>query len=434
MCGIFGIIFHSNPLETPERVNKAQDLFMYLSISASERGTDATGVARVDTDGYVGIYKNPKPSWEVVGYRRWWRIVQNMSPCTLALLGHTRWGTHGANTAENAHPFLFKGKHKLVGTHNGVIRNHETFGPQPKPFENDSANLLYGLSQMPREEWGDALLQVQGSMALAFSTEGMVHLTRNLGSPCELGYCPELDATVYCSTREIARWALEKADVRLDGMRYLPSGELWTFTPGARAPVVQVYDDWGYSTASSTPRLLPSSTGAHTAEASACRKAWQRPERDFKQDVEDELRLTPDTECRCDRCGKSMPWREVVVSAKRPTCFWCGSCAEIMLGEPEAPGSEPTVCGECGRPVFYGESVFIDGLGRICTDCLQGFGHLDSTQTELRANTILECANCNGEFDGREEAIKIHYRRDLQAYLCNECLEDPSMPFCVPSA
>ena len=101
MCGIFGLIYHGTG-RTREQVNASADLFTTLAVQSAERGVDATGLARVDSDGYMALYKNCLPSYEVVNFKRWWRPLLNISPSTVAVLGHTRYGTHGDNTQDNA--------------------------------------------------------------------------------------------------------------------------------------------------------------------------------------------------------------------------------------------------------------------------------------------------------------------------------------------
>lgn len=233
MCGIYGIIFHST--KHVERPMEVSELFSMLACESSIRGLDATGMAVVRDTGVTNEYRNNQPAYAVIGYRRWWQNLQALETPALAVFGHTRWGTHGANTVENAHPFLFKeGPHgELCGTHNGQITNHQDFGPA-QAFDNDSRNLFHGLSRVPKAKWARMLKQVRGSYALAFSTPGAFHLARNYGSPCFMAYCADFDATVYASTADILQSAVLLTKVRVGKMSPLRVGELRTYRPNQR--------------------------------------------------------------------------------------------------------------------------------------------------------------------------------------------------------
>jgi asparagine synthetase B (glutamine-hydrolysing) len=117
MCGIFGQ-FTTNP--DPSRVR-------LLALLNQGRGKDAIGLLGADVNG------NGK-----LGKWHWWKraisptsaLKENTAEISrLAakrlVLGHTRLGTKGKNTDDNAHPFQTK---NIIGAHNGIIYNDTQVG------------------------------------------------------------------------------------------------------------------------------------------------------------------------------------------------------------------------------------------------------------------------------------------------------------------
>lgn len=234
MCGIFGVIFHGTPLMSGRPI--VRSILDVLALQNVVRGSDATGIARVERDGNHKQYRVTSSSFRAVRTRRWTAVAGEHTKQTSMLMGHTRNGTHGANVLDNTHPFEFDTENgKLIGTHNGVIFNYTDFMGKDQ-FENDSKALYFSLSNIDPKKIPEFLETVDGSFALAFSIGGIPYLARNDQSPCYIAYLPMLDATIYSSIEESIKLAAAVADVNVYNVRKLKANRVYAFVPGRTSP------------------------------------------------------------------------------------------------------------------------------------------------------------------------------------------------------
>ncbi len=114
-------------------------------------------------------------------------------------IAHTRWATHGAPTASNAHPHATA---ELALVHNGIIENFrrlkEALMARGRTFESDTdsevvAHLIsesVEAGASPQEAVKAALPQLRGAFALAIAFRGHddMLIGARLGSPLVVGY------------------------------------------------------------------------------------------------------------------------------------------------------------------------------------------------------------------------------------------------------
>ena len=182
MCGIIGIIGKD---QVTDRLVDGLRRMEY-------RGYDSAGVCTVD-NGQLIRRRAPGKLVNLVH-----ELAEHPAPGVVGI-AHTRWATHGAPTASNAHPHA-TGEVALV--HNGIIENYrqlkEALIKRGRVFESDtdsevvahlvSEQVEAGLS--PQEAVQVALPQLRGAFALAiaFRQHPELLIGARLGSPLVLGY------------------------------------------------------------------------------------------------------------------------------------------------------------------------------------------------------------------------------------------------------
>jgi glucosamine--fructose-6-phosphate aminotransferase (isomerizing) len=182
MCGIIGIVGRE---EVADRLVDGLRRMEY-------RGYDSAGVCTVH-DGELVRRRAPG---KLGNLER--ELARDPAPGTTGI-AHTRWATHGAPTAANAHPHATA---EVALVHNGIIENYRQLREQllarGRTFESetDSEVVAHLISEgieegkTPEEAVKSALPQLRGAFALAIAFRAHPHMLigARLGSPLVIGY------------------------------------------------------------------------------------------------------------------------------------------------------------------------------------------------------------------------------------------------------
>lgn len=182
MCGIIGIVGKD---AVADRLVDGLKRMEY-------RGYDSAGVCTIER-GQLVRRRAPGKLANLVA-----ELSGNPAPGNIGI-AHTRWATHGAPTAENAHPHA-TGEVALV--HNGIIENFKTLRDElvadghTLESETDSEVVAHLVSReiengaTPQDAVKSVLPRLRGAFALAIAFRqhpGML-IGARLGSPLVVGY------------------------------------------------------------------------------------------------------------------------------------------------------------------------------------------------------------------------------------------------------
>ncbi|MDE8653240.1 glutamine--fructose-6-phosphate transaminase (isomerizing) [Novosphingobium album (ex Liu et al. 2023)] len=182
MCGIIGIVGKE---EVADRLVDGLRRMEY-------RGYDSAGVCTVH-DGQLIRRRAEGKLFNLVK-----ELARDPAPGLIGI-AHTRWATHGAPTAANAHPHATA---ELALVHNGIIENfrplREGLEARGRTFESQTdtevvAHLVSELveaGQSPQDAVKAVLPQLRGAFALAIAFRRYPDLLigARLGSPLVVGY------------------------------------------------------------------------------------------------------------------------------------------------------------------------------------------------------------------------------------------------------
>lgn len=182
MCGIVGILGHSDV--APRLVDALKRL--------EYRGYDSAGVATLEDGKLVRRRAEGK-------LRNLEDLLERSPVPGTTGIGHTRWATHGAPTALNAHPHVAG---RVAVVHNGIIENYlelrEEIAANGARTETDTdtevvahlVNIELEKGKTPQDAVGTVLPRLKGAFALAilFDGEEDILIGARKGSPLAVGH------------------------------------------------------------------------------------------------------------------------------------------------------------------------------------------------------------------------------------------------------
>lgn len=216
MCGLVGVAGDIKKVDV--------DIFNQLLFADTLRGQDSTGVASIDILGNVDWIKRVGVASDLQDLRNYDTVV-----CTRkkVIIGHNRYGTQGAKSNANAHPFEHG---TIVGAHNGTVPYDAKLKlPDASTFGTDSEAIINSINKQGIEA---TLSVLHGAWALTYYDSGneTLNFIRNKERP--LYYCFNKDETVLYWASEIGmlQWIIGRNNVEIGTTYMLAVDTLLSFS------------------------------------------------------------------------------------------------------------------------------------------------------------------------------------------------------------
>jgi len=142
------------------------------------RGYDSAGVAMIDKDGDLNVYKRKGKVSDLIAFAKEKDTSGNIG------IGHTRWATHGEPNDINSHPHYSQSRN-LVMIHNGIIENYaaikERLTKRGHTFESqtDTEVLIHLIEDIQRHEGVKMGHAVQAALKQVIGAYALVVLDKN---------------------------------------------------------------------------------------------------------------------------------------------------------------------------------------------------------------------------------------------------------------
>ncbi len=219
MCGIFGVISNENSLLSKTALTS---VIFELSKKSESRGKDSSGISVLNKNkNELNIFKGPIPASELINNKAIRKAINvgfNSNQTCLAF-GHSRLVTNGSQLrSSNNQPVV---KNGLVGTHNGIIVNHDDLWSKnkdlKKEYDIDTEVLLSIIDKKVSERKDslediltDSINEVFGTVAAAiyFKDMNKFAITTNNGSLYKIS--KENELLIFASEQSMLKEVSEK--------------------------------------------------------------------------------------------------------------------------------------------------------------------------------------------------------------------------------
>ena len=464
MCGLVGVVGNIGIQE-----KKVFRNLLHLDV---KRGEDSTGIAAINRENDVSLYKEAGVPWDLYrsqpeNFDKKDHIVTKYN--LKALIGHNRYATVGKVNGDNAHPF----KHgKIVGAHNGTL--NQTYLNKLDgvgQFEVDSEAVFYGFDKNGVE---DTVGRMNGAWALSWynSEENTMNFLRNTMRP--LYYCwSKLGDSFYWSSQpDILEVSLAWENVHHEDIHQFDINKHYSITLGTPeeirkvALVYEVEPVLGF-----TPPVVTTSYSSHYGtsyqggqpQSNQNVKVVEAAGKRFKElmRMQDLIGKEIQFFIKGEKHSKSkIPYLSAesnhvndhfeirIYSAGRPrheewkksTGYYTGKIKKVVTNYTEADGFEDYALLDM-RTISEKEIPWDDGYSQYEADepvlsyvpltpetnngLFKGFNSEHLTYDEFKLATKNGCSWCTTDVDG-STYNKIHFI-SKDEHICDKCFQDPDI-------